>query len=83
MPKAIEISNQLNDAKGLSLNTKLNLSKPQITNSELDEIAKWARSGGDGSANFAKKGTATKALIGEYSQRGGDMQSAMRTPMMA
>jgi len=77
MPQAVMEVNKLNDAEQVRKRTKLVLDRPQVTEDELEEIAKLQQRGGaamddDGSA-------ATRTLMGNYSDATPSL--AGRTPM--
>lgn len=68
LPKAIEMISKANDSNIMIYKTKLTLPTPQISDNELSAINKYASGVADG-INAAGETTATKALIGNYSQR--------------
>jgi len=81
LPKAIKMVSDMNDPSSLALKTKLILPRPQITDAELQSISKMQ---GENKLGGGQEGSsATKALVGEYSQRDMMTPQVMRTPMLS
>ena len=64
----------MNNLQLLQFNTKINLPQPTITDTELNNIGKYAIGGNTGSSfaipqSRAKGQSASQILLGEYSQR--------------
>ena len=62
----------MNNLQLLQFNTKINLPQPTITDTELNNIGKYAIGGNNGFAipqSRAKEQSASQILLGEYSQR--------------
>jgi len=78
MPAAVMEVNKLNDAEQVRKRTKLVLGTPQVTERELDEIAKMQERGM--SPIDAEGSVATRTLMGDYTDRG-TPALAGRTPM--
>jgi len=79
LPKAMDIVSKMNDANTLAFKTKLSLPDAQISDVDIDTINKMNKEKSD--ALHGSKNEATKALIGEMSQRE-QTPLTMRTPMM-
>jgi len=62
LPKAINLLNKTDNFDALGLVTQIKLKAPQISNDELDEIAKYNKKFKE---PLSKRGGATKALLGE------------------
>ncbi|KAJ3693037.1 hypothetical protein LUZ60_012132 [Juncus effusus] len=80
-PSAIIQANKLNDPESVRKRAKLMLPPPQISDQELEEIAKIGYNSDLALANeeATPGGSATRALLGSYSQRG-NMMTPQRTP---
>ena len=79
LPKAVGIMSKMNDANTLVFKTKLNLPAAQISDKEIDTISKMNKE--KANALSASNNDATKALLGEISQRE-QTPMTMRTPMV-
>jgi pre-mRNA-splicing factor CDC5/CEF1 len=76
LPAAVMQINKLNDPEQVRKRSKLILPEPQITDRELEEIAKME----DGGAIDNAGTTATKALLASYSATPARTPAPMRTP---
>ncbi|KAK7285882.1 hypothetical protein RJT34_20667 [Clitoria ternatea] len=80
-PSAILHANKLNDPETVRKRSKLMLPPPQISDQELDEIAKLGYASDlAGSEEFSEGSTATRALLANYAQTPGQGMTPLRTP---
>ncbi|KAK6645915.1 hypothetical protein PHAVU_L001860 [Phaseolus vulgaris] len=80
-PSAILHANKLNDPETVRKRSKLMLPPPQISDQELDEIAKLSYAGDlIGSQELAEGNSATRALLANYAQTPGHGATPLRTP---
>ncbi|KAI4311700.1 hypothetical protein MLD38_036574 [Melastoma candidum] len=80
-PSAILQANKLNDPESVRKRSKLILPAPQISDHELDEIAKMGYASDlVGSEEMAAGSAATKALLANYSQTPRLGMTPLRTP---
>ncbi|KAK7344150.1 hypothetical protein VNO77_13466 [Canavalia gladiata] len=80
-PSAILHANKLNDPETVRKRSKLMLPPPQISDQELDEIAKLGYASDlAGSEELAEGGGATRALLANYAQTPGQGMTPLRTP---
>eukprot|EP00741_Cyanophora_paradoxa_P003917 tig00000737_g3811.t1 len=83
LPAALAQINKMNDPEGLRKRAKLSLPEPQISEQELEEIAKISASGAVVPSEVAAGagGAATKGLLASYQQT--PVTAPMRTPRTA
>ncbi|CAN6227690.1 unnamed protein product [Urochloa humidicola] len=80
-PAAIVQANKLNDPEAVTKRSKLMLPPPQISDHELEEIAKMGSAGDPALAEELGEGsTATRALLSSYSQTPRLGMTPLRTP---
>ncbi|XP_027923811.1 cell division cycle 5-like protein [Vigna unguiculata] len=80
-PSAILHANKLNDPETVRKRSKLMLPPPQISDQELDEIAKLGYASDlAGSQELAEGSGATRALLANYAQTPGQGVTPLRTP---
>ncbi|KAK7364498.1 hypothetical protein VNO80_13206 [Phaseolus coccineus] len=80
-PSAILHANKLNDPETVRKRSKLMLPPPQISDQELDEIAKLGYASDlAGSQELAEGSGATRALLANYAQTPGRGVTPLRTP---
>ncbi|GAB2224998.1 hypothetical protein Droror1_Dr00005780 [Drosera rotundifolia] len=81
-PAAIMQANKLNDPETVRKRSKLMLPPPQISDHELEEIAKMGYAGDllSGTDELADGSVATRALLGNYSQTPRQGMTPLRTP---
>jgi pre-mRNA-splicing factor CDC5/CEF1 len=80
-PAAIMQANKLNDPEAFTRRSKLMLPPPQISDHELEEIAKMGNAGDPGFTEELGEGiTATRTLLGSYSQTPRLGMTPLRTP---
>ncbi|XP_020223608.1 cell division cycle 5-like protein [Cajanus cajan] len=80
-PSAILHANKLNDPETVRKRSKLMLPPPQISDQELDEIAKLGyASDVAGNQELAEGSGATRALLANYAQMPGQGMTPLRTP---
>ncbi|XP_022745791.1 cell division cycle 5-like protein [Durio zibethinus] len=81
-PSAILQSNKLNDPETVRKRSKLMLPEPQISNHELEEIAKMGYASDllAGNEELAEGSGATRALLANYSQTPRQGMTPLRTP---
>jgi pre-mRNA-splicing factor CDC5/CEF1 len=79
LPKAMEIISKMNDAPTVAFKTKLALPHAQISDKDIDTIGKMNLEKAQALSNSSNE--ATKALLGEVSQRE-QTPMTMRTPMV-
>lgn len=81
-PAAIMQANKLNDPETVRKRSKLMLPPPQISDQELEEIAKmgYASDVLAGNQDLLEGSGATRALLGNYSQTPRQGMTPMRTP---
>ncbi|CAN6275522.1 unnamed protein product [Urochloa humidicola] len=80
-PAAIMQANKLNDPEAVTKRSKLMLPPPQISDHELEEIAKMGSAGDPALAEELGEGsTATRALLSSYSQTPRLGMTPLRTP---
>ncbi|XWS58398.1 hypothetical protein CRYUN_Cryun08bG0031100 [Craigia yunnanensis] len=81
-PSAILQANKLNDPETVRKRSKLMLPEPQISNHELEEIAKMGYASDilAGSEELAEGSGATRALLANYSQPPRQGMTPLRTP---
>ncbi|KAL4337713.1 hypothetical protein S245_040455 [Arachis hypogaea] len=80
-PSAILHANKLNDPETVRKQTKLMLPPPQISDQELDEIARMGYANDlAGSDEFGEGSAATRALLANYAQTPGRGMTPLRTP---
>ncbi|PAN37514.1 hypothetical protein PAHAL_7G109700 [Panicum hallii] len=80
-PAAIMQANKLNDPEAVTRRSKLMLPPPQISDHELEEIAKMGSAGDPALAEELGEGsTATRALLSSYSQTPRLGMTPLRTP---
>ncbi|KAL2325320.1 hypothetical protein Fmac_024378 [Flemingia macrophylla] len=80
-PSAILHANKLNDPETVRKRSKLMLPPPQISDQELDEIAKLGYASDlAGSQELAEGSGATRALLANYAQTPGQGMTPLRTP---
>ncbi|XP_020233791.1 cell division cycle 5-like protein [Cajanus cajan] len=80
-PSAILHANKLNDPETVRKRSKLMLPPPQISDQELDEIAKLGYATDlAGSQELAEGSGATRALLANYAQTPGQGMTPLRTP---
>ncbi|KAK7337950.1 hypothetical protein VNO77_18542 [Canavalia gladiata] len=80
-PSAILHANKLNDPETVRKRSKLMLPPPQISDQELDEIAKLGYASDlAGSEEFAEGSSATRALLANYAQTPSQGMTPLRTP---
>ncbi|CAD6228393.1 unnamed protein product [Miscanthus lutarioriparius] len=80
-PAAIMQANKLNDPEAVTKRSKLMLPPPQISDHELEEIAKMGNAGDPALADELGEGsTATKTLLASYSQTPRLGMTPLRTP---
>ncbi|PKA60742.1 Cell division cycle 5-like protein [Apostasia shenzhenica] len=81
-PAAILQANKLNDPEAVRKRSKLMLPAPQISDQELEEIAKmgYASDLALGSEELAEGSGATRALVADYSQTPRRGMTPLRTP---
>ncbi|KAJ1409351.1 SANT/Myb domain [Sesbania bispinosa] len=80
-PSAILHANQLNDPEAVRKRSKLMLPPPQISEQELDEIARLGYASDlAGSEELAEGSGATRALLANYAQTPGRGMTPLRTP---
>ncbi|KAL0924300.1 hypothetical protein M5K25_005115 [Dendrobium thyrsiflorum] len=81
-PAAILQANKLNDPAAVRKRSKLMLPAPQISDQELEEIAKmgYASDLTSGSEELAEGSGATRALVADYSQTPRRGMTPLRTP---
>ncbi|TKY74142.1 Cell division cycle 5 protein [Spatholobus suberectus] len=80
-PSAILHANKLNDPEAVRKRSKLMLPPPQISDQELDEIAKLGYASDlAGSQELAEGSGATRALLANYAQTPGQGMTPLRTP---
>ncbi|KAG8479041.1 hypothetical protein CXB51_029712 [Gossypium anomalum] len=79
---AILQANKLNDPEAVRKRSKLMLPEPQISNHELEEIAKMGYAGDllAGNEELAEGSSATRALLANYSQTPRQGVTPLRTP---
>jgi len=82
LPEAIEMINKMNDPANIVQRAKLILPEPQVTEKDLEGISKLTASGVTFSDIPIKESSATKVLMGEYSQREMTPLSMIRTPKL-
>ncbi|TKY52089.1 Cell division cycle 5 protein [Spatholobus suberectus] len=80
-PSAILHANKLNDPETVRKRSKLMLPPPQISDQELDEIAKLGYASDlAGAQELAEGSGATRALLANYAQTPGQGMTPLRTP---
>lgn len=81
-PSAIMQANKLNDPEAVRKRSKLMLPAPQISDQELEEIAKMGYASDllSGAEELAEGSGATRALLANYSQTPRQGMTPMRTP---
>ncbi|PAN21323.1 hypothetical protein PAHAL_3G433500 [Panicum hallii] len=80
-PAAIMQANKLNDPEAVTRRSKLMLPPPQISDHELEEIAKIGNAGDPGLTEELGEGsTATRTLLASYSQTPKLGMTPLRTP---
>ncbi|KAL4378741.1 hypothetical protein GQ457_02G033850 [Hibiscus cannabinus] len=81
-PSAILQANKLNDPETVRKRSKLMLPEPQISNHELEEIAKMGYASDllTGNEELAEGSGATRALLANYSQTPRQGMTPLRTP---
>ncbi|KAL5216247.1 hypothetical protein ABZP36_007648 [Zizania latifolia] len=80
-PAAIMQANRLNDPEAVTKRSKLMLPPPQISDHELEEIAKMGNAGDPSLTEEIDEGsTATRALLASYSQTPRLGMTPLRTP---
>ncbi|KAG4397560.1 hypothetical protein GLYMA_10G165900v4 [Glycine max] len=80
-PSAILHANKLNDPETVRKRSKLMLPPPQISDQELDDIAKLGYASDlAGSQELAEGSRATQALLTNYAQTPGQGMTPLRTP---
>jgi pre-mRNA-splicing factor CDC5/CEF1 len=80
-PAAILHANKLNDPETVRKRSKLMLPPPQISDQELDEIAKLGYASDlVGSEELAEGSSATRALLSNYPQTPNQAMTPLRTP---
>ncbi|OEL16758.1 Cell division cycle 5-like protein [Dichanthelium oligosanthes] len=80
-PAAIMQANKLNDPEAVTKRSKLMLPPPQISDHELEEIARMGSAGDPALAEELGEGsTATRALLSSYSQTPRLGMTPLRTP---
>ncbi|BAU02007.1 Cell division cycle 5-like protein [Vigna angularis] len=80
-PSAILHANKLNDPETVRKRSKLMLPPPQISDQELDEIAKLGYASDlAGSQELTEGSGATRALLANYAQTPGQGVTPLRTP---
>ncbi|KAL9274224.1 Cell division cycle 5-like protein, partial [Drosera capensis] len=81
-PAAIMQANKLNDPETVRKRSKLMLPPPQISDHELEEIAKMGYAGDllAGTDELADGSVATRALLGNYSRTPRQGMTPLRTP---
>ncbi|MED6204531.1 Cell cycle serine/threonine-protein kinase cdc5/MSD2 [Stylosanthes scabra] len=80
-PSAILHANKLNDPETVRKQTKLMLPPPQISDQELDEIARMGYANDlAGSDELGEGSAATRALLANYAQTPGRGMTPLRTP---
>ncbi|KAK1627904.1 hypothetical protein QYE76_002219 [Lolium multiflorum] len=80
-PAAIMQANKLNDPEAVTRRSKLMLPPPQISDHELEEIAKMGNAGDPALAEELGEGsTATRTLLASYSQTPRLGMTPLRTP---
>ncbi|KAI9118751.1 hypothetical protein K1719_010196 [Acacia pycnantha] len=80
-PSAILHANKLNDPETVRKRSKLMLPPPQISDNELDEIAKMGYASDlMGSEEIAEGSGATRALLANYAQTPSQGMTPLRTP---
>ncbi|CAN6342913.1 unnamed protein product [Urochloa humidicola] len=80
-PAAIMQANKLNDPEAFTRRSKLMLPPPQISDHELEEIAKMGNAGDPGfTEELAEGSTATRTLLASYSQTPRLGMTPLRTP---
>ncbi|CAL4892200.1 unnamed protein product [Urochloa decumbens] len=80
-PAAIMQANKLNDPEAVTRRSKLMLPPPQISDHELEEIAKMGNAGDPGLTEELGEGsTATRTLLASYSQTPRLGMTPLRTP---
>ncbi|KAM0866337.1 hypothetical protein ACQ4PT_042688 [Festuca glaucescens] len=80
-PAAIMQANKLNDPEAVTRRSKLMLPPPQISDHELEEIAKMGNAGDPALADELGEGsTATRTLLASYSQTPRLGMTPLRTP---
>ncbi|XP_016184909.1 cell division cycle 5-like protein isoform X2 [Arachis ipaensis] len=80
-PSAILHANKLNDPETVRKQTKLMLPPPQISDQELDEIARMGYANDlAGSDEFGEGSAATRALLANYAQTPGRGMTPLRIP---
>ncbi|XP_066357630.1 cell division cycle 5-like protein [Miscanthus floridulus] len=80
-PAAIMQANKLNDPEAVTKRSKLMLPPPQISDHELEEIAKMGNTGDPALADELGEGsTATRTLLASYSQTPRLGMTPLRTP---
>uniref|UniRef100_A0A0D9W3M3 Cell division cycle 5-like protein n=1 Tax=Leersia perrieri TaxID=77586 RepID=A0A0D9W3M3_9ORYZ len=80
-PAAIMQANRLNDPEAVTKRSKLMLPPPQISDHELEEIAKMGNAGDPSLVEELGEGsTATRALLATYSQTPRIGMTPLRTP---
>lgn len=80
-PAAIMQANRLNDPEAVTKRSKLMLPPPQISDHELEEIAKMGNAGDPSLVEELGEGsTATRALLSSYSQTPRLGMTPLRTP---
>ncbi|CAD6235195.1 unnamed protein product [Miscanthus lutarioriparius] len=80
-PAAIMQANKLNDPEAVTKRSKLMLPPPQISDHELEEIAKMGNAGDPALADELGEGsTATRTLLASYSQTPRLGMTPLRTP---
>ncbi|VAI34741.1 unnamed protein product [Triticum turgidum subsp. durum] len=80
-PAAIMQANKLNDPEAVTRRSKLMLPPPQISDHELEEIAKMGNAGDPALAEELGEGsTATRTLLANYSQTPRLGMTPLRTP---
>lgn len=80
-PAAILHANKLNDPETVRKRSKLMLPPPQISDQELDEIAKLGYASDlVGSEEFSEGSSATRALLSNYPQTPNQAMTPLRTP---
>ena len=79
LPKAIELISKANDPKVVAFKTKLILPDAQVSDKEIDMIARMNQEKSQALTNSSNE--ATKALLGDITQRE-QTPMTMRTPMV-
>ncbi|XP_052113012.1 cell division cycle 5-like protein isoform X2 [Arachis duranensis] len=80
-PSAILHANKLNDPETVRKQTKLMLPPPQISDQELDEIARMGYANDLAESDeFGEGSAATRALLANYAQTPGRGMTPLRTP---